>query len=157
MYSIGTIADMMGINASAIRFYDRKGLMPFVERDSAGRRKFKQEDLNFIEVIDCLKKAGVPVKDIAKFIQLCMQGDATLQQRYDYLDQEEQALNDKITAMQAQLDFLQFKKWYYKTAVQAHTEDIHFLPNSRMVDPQARQDYEKLRQKTTDIHDLIDL
>lgn len=157
MYSIGTIADMMGINASAIRFYDRKGLMPFVERDAAGRRKFKQEDLDFLKVIDCLKQSGVPVKDIAKFIQLCMEGDSTLQQRYDYLDHEEDDLNNKIKSMQDQLNFLQFKKWYYKTAVEAKTEDIHFLPNSRMVDPAARKEYDRLRKETKDIHDLIDL
>ncbi|MTV82150.1 MerR family transcriptional regulator [Secundilactobacillus folii] len=157
MYSIGDIAKKMDISTSAIRFYDRKGLLPFVERDEAGRRQFKQEDLNFIEVIECLKKSGVPVKDIAHFIRLCMAGDGTLRERYDYLDKEEAMLNDKIADLQDQLDFLRFKKWYYKTSVQAGTEEIHFLPNTRMVDPKTHAEYEEARQQAKDIHDLIDL
>ncbi|KRL53124.1 MerR family transcriptional regulator [Furfurilactobacillus rossiae] len=157
MYSIGDIANIMGINTSAIRFYDRNGLLPFVQRDKAGRRKFKPEDLNFIEVIDCLKKSGVPVKDIAQFITLCMQGDQTLQERYDYLDDEEEKLSLKIEKMQTQLEFLQYKKWYYKTAIKEGTEDIHFLPNSRMIDPQTRNEFEEKRKVTADIHELTDL
>ncbi|MYV17473.1 MerR family transcriptional regulator [Furfurilactobacillus milii] len=157
MYSIGDIANIMGINTSAIRFYDRNGLLPFVQRDKAGRRKFKPEDLNFIEVIDCLKKSGVPVKDIAQFISLCMQGDQTLQERYDYLDDEEEKLSRKIEKMQTQLEFLQYKKWYYKTAIKEGTEDIHFLPNSRMIDPQTRNEFEEKRKATADIHELTDL
>jgi DNA-binding transcriptional MerR regulator len=52
----------MDINASAIRFYDKKGLLPFVKRDEAGRRKFEQQDMNFLEVIDCLKKVACQSK-----------------------------------------------------------------------------------------------
>lgn len=157
MYSIGEIADKMGINASAIRFYDRKGLMPFVERDQAGRRKFKKQDLNFIEVIDCLKRSGVPVKDIASFIQLCMDGDSTLRERYDFLDGEEQQLTQKIHDLQSQLDFLRFKKWYYKTSVQAGTEDIHFLPGTRTIDPATRKQYQAALAQTNDPQQLITL
>lgn len=157
MYSIGEIADKMGINASAIRFYDKQGLMPFVERDHAGRRKFKKQDMNFIEVIDCLKRSGVPVKDIAKFIQLCIDGDGTLRQRYDFLNSEERQLTAKIQELEAQRDFLRFKKWYYKTAVQAGTEDVHFLPGTRTIDPTTHQQYREAAAQTTDLQQLITL
>ena len=104
-YLIGDVAKKMDINASAIRFYDKKGLLPFVKRDEAGRRKFEQQDMNFLEVIDCLKKSGVPVKDIAHFVRLCMEGDGTLQERYDYLDNEEKDLEQKIADMNDKLAF----------------------------------------------------
>ncbi|GEO73572.1 MerR family transcriptional regulator [Levilactobacillus namurensis DSM 19117] len=157
MYSIGDVAKMMNISTSALRFYDRQGLLPFVERNQAGRRTFKPNDLNFIEVIDCLKKSGVPVKNIASFIQLCMAGDGTLKERYDYLDHQEAVLTDKIQAMQAQLDFLRYKKWYYKTAVEAGTEAVHFLPQTHAVDPETKAQYQRARQNATDLHQLIDL
>ena len=64
-----------------------------------------------------------------------MQGDETLRERYDYLDQEERVLEEKVTEMQKQLDFLRFKKWYYKTSVEAGTEDIHFTEGTKFVDP----------------------
>lgn len=157
MYSIGDVAEIMGVNTSTIRFYDKQGLLPFVERDRAGRRKFKAGDLNFIKVIDCLKKSGVPVKDIAHFIQMCMAGDGTLRDRYDYLDKQEQVLETKIADMQAQLDFLRYKKWYYKTSVEAGTETIHFLPDSKTVDPQTEAIYKAKLQHCTDVDKLISL
>lgn len=157
MYSIGDVAKIMGISTSAIRFYDRKGLLPFVERDAAGRRKFKPNDLNFLEVIDCLKQSGVPIRDIGHFISLCMQGDGTLKQRYDYLDQEEAALQSSIDRMKSQLAFLRYKKWYYKTSVEAGTESIHFAPGSNVVDPKTKSQYQEALQHCSDLRDLIDL
>lgn len=156
-YLIGDVAKKMNINTSAIRFYDKKGLLPFIERDEAGRRKFKQQDMNFLEVIDCLKKSGVPVKDIAHFVRLCMEGDGTLRERYDYLNNEEVNLEKKISDLNDKLAFLRFKKWYYKTSVEAGTEKIHFVPGENLVDPGAKVQYQAELEKTDNIHDLIDL
>lgn len=156
-YLIGDVAKKMNINSSTIRFYDKEGLMPFVQRDAAGRRKFKQQDMNFLEVIDCLKKSGVPVKDIAHFVRLCMEGDGTLQERYDYLDQEEKNLQGKIDELNDKLDFLRFKKWYYKTSVEAGTEKIHFVPGQNLVDPKTKSQYQAQLAKTDNLRDLIDL
>ena len=156
-YLIGDVAKKMNINTSAIRFYDKKGLLPFIERDEAGRRKFKQQDMNFLEVIDCLKKSGVPVKDIAHFVRLCMEGDETLRERYDYLNNEEVNLEKKISDLNDKLAFLRFKKWYYKTSVEAGTEKIHFVPGENLVAPDTKSQYQAELEKTDNIHDLIDL
>lgn len=156
-YSIGEVAARMGTNASTLRYYDKKGLLPFVDRDAAGWRKFKDNDFNFLEVIDCLKRSGVPIKDIGNFIDLCLQGDATLRQRYDYLDQEEAVLADKVREIQAQLDFLRFKKWYYKTAVEAGTEAIHSTPGTNFVAPTTHTEYQAALKKVGDVRQLIDL
>ncbi|GEN94483.1 MerR family transcriptional regulator [Pediococcus ethanolidurans] len=156
-YSIGEVAEKMGTNTSTLRYYDKKGLLPFVDRDTAGRRKFKDNDFNFLEVIDCLKKSGVPIKDIGKFINLCLQGDGTLQERYDYLDKEENVLEKKVQEMQDQLDFLRFKKWYYKTSVEAGTETIHFTPGTNFVDPGTHNQYRAKLKQAKNVHDLINL
>lgn len=156
-YSIGEVAERMGTNTSTLRYYDKQGLLPFVDRNAAGRREFKDNDFNFLEVINCSKKSGVPVKDIGKFINLCLQGDETLRERYDYLDQEERVLEEKVTEMQKQLDFLRFKKWYYKTSVEAGTEDIHFTEGTKFVDPETHQQYRDELKNTKDIHHLINL
>lgn len=59
--------------------------------------------------------------------------------------------------MKNQLDFLRFKKWYYKTSVEAGTEAIHFTPGTRFVDPMTHEQYRNELQKTTNLHELIDL
>lgn len=155
-YTIGEVAEKMNISTSAIRYYDRHGLLPFVDRDENGRRIFKDNDFNFLQVISCLKRSGVPIKIISHFIDLCMQGDSTLKQRYDYLDDEEKVLQEKINNLQAELDYLQYKKWYYKTAIEAGTESVHFTEGTRFVRDNVHDQYEEELKKVDDIKELID-
>ncbi|GEP19652.1 MerR family transcriptional regulator [Pediococcus argentinicus] len=142
IYKIGDIAREMDVSVDAIRYYDKEGLMPFVDRDKAGRRVFKENDMNFIEVIKCMKQSGIPVKEIGTFIDWCMEGDDTLNDRFEFLAEHEAKLEDEIKNLQENLAFLRWKKWYYKTALDAGTEDIHFLPGTREVDPNERKRYE---------------
>lgn len=142
-YKIGDIAKKMNVSVDTIRYYDKEGLMPFVDRDQAGRRVFKENDMNFIEVIQCMKQSGIPVKDIGTFIDWCMTGDSTLQQRYDFLDEHEQQLEREINELQANLNFLRWKKWYYQTALEAGTEAIHFIPGTHDVDPHEHERYQQ--------------
>lgn len=145
-YSIGEIAKKTGITASTIRFYDRHGLLPFVKRDEHGNRQFTDDSLNYLEVITVLKKSGVPVDVIGQFITMCMAGDTTLNQRYDYLREEERRLDDKIQELNEQKEFLKFKQWYYQTAIEAGTESIHFLPGTKNFDPHTKQEYYEQNQ-----------
>lgn len=146
MYKISDIAKEMDVSVDTIRYYDREGLMPFVDRDKGGRRVFKENDMNFIEVIKCMKQSGIPVKEIATFIDWCMAGDDTLGQRYDFLTDHEQKLEAEIEQLQSNLAFLRWKKWYYQTALEAGTEDIHFQPGTNVVDPNERKRYDQLLQ-----------
>ena len=73
-----------------------------------------------------------------------MTGDTTLQARYDFLAKHEQKLMDKMARLQHTLDFLRWKKWYYKTALQAGTESIHYLPGTNHVDPAVHAEFERL-------------
>jgi len=143
-YSIGQVSEKLSISPYTLRYYDKEGLLPFVDRNEAGRRRFKDNDFNFLEVIMCLKEADVPVKQIGDFIDLCMTGDTTLQARYDFLPEHELALEKKMAQLQHTLDFLRWKKWYYKTALQAGTESIHYLPGTNHVDPAVHAEFEKL-------------
>lgn len=141
-YLIGDIATKMGVSPDTLRYYDKEGLLPFAKRNAAGRRIFTDDDLGYIEVIDCLKKSAIPVKEIGRFIEWCMAGDATLPERYDFMVEHEQRLEAKIRSLEANLAFLRFKKWYYQQAKAAGTEAIHFIPGTTQVDPKRHQEYE---------------
>lgn len=140
-YRIGEVAKKLGVPTSTLRFYDKHGLLPFVQRDESGNRRFTDNDLNYLDVITALKRSGVPVETIATFIDLCMQGDTTLEQRYQYLKETELSLADQVHQLELQMAFLKFKKWYYETAINAGTEAIHFLPGTKDFDPKAKQEY----------------
>lgn len=140
-FLIGDITKMYGISQDTLRYYDKAGLLPFVKKNQAGRRVFTEDDLGYIEVIDCLKRSGIPVKEIAKFMDWCVEGDKSLPQRYAFMVEQEIALEKKIIELQAQLDFLRWKKWYYKTANEAATEEIFFKEGTRQVDKKWRKTY----------------
>lgn len=146
-FLIGDISAMYNISQDTLRYYDKAGLLPFVRKNQAGRREFTEDDLGYIEVIDCLKRSGIPVKEIAKFMDWCVEGDQTLPQRYQFMIEQEAALEKKIHELQAQLDFLRWKKWYYKTANKAGTEKVFFKEGTRQVDNKWHQKYLETKRR----------
>jgi DNA-binding transcriptional MerR regulator len=140
-YTIGEIAARYHVTVPTLRYYDESGLLPFVKRNDAGQRVFTDDDLGYLEVIDCLKRSAIPLRDIRQFMQWCVAGDATLPERYQFMIDQEAALEQRIAVLQANLDFLRWKKWYYQHANEAGTEQIFFKPGTTQVDPQWRADY----------------
>jgi len=67
MYSIGQVAEMFGMPISTLRYYDKQGLFPNMERVS-GIRKFSEAKIEALRVIECLKKAGMEIRDIKQFM-----------------------------------------------------------------------------------------
>ncbi|MGC6769455.1 MerR family transcriptional regulator [Enterococcus sp. LJL128] len=143
MYSIGEISKIYGISTDTLRYYDKEGLLPFVKKSPSGRRIFTQDDLGYIEVIECLKKSAIPVKEIAKFMNWCVQGAETLPERYEFIVEQEELLETKIKLLEANLAFLRWKKWYYKKAKDAGTEEIFFEPGTRQVSNKWHKEYLK--------------
>ncbi|MQS52066.1 MerR family transcriptional regulator [Companilactobacillus mishanensis] len=154
-YSIGEVSKRLGITVDTIRYYDKENLIPFVKRDDAGRRKFTDNDMHLMEMIMCLKNAGVPVAEIATFVALRKNGDKSLDERYQLLQDHEKNLKSKISDLQDTLAYLQFKKWYYQTAVNAGTEKIHYEHESNEVHPHILDEYIKVLKKRGDT-DSID-
>ena len=75
-YTVGETAKKMQIAPSTLRYYDKEGLLPFVERSDGGIRMFQESDFEWLALIECLKKTGMSIKDIKSFVDLCVEGDA---------------------------------------------------------------------------------
>lgn len=141
VYSISQVSKELGVTIDTIRYYDRSGLLPFVKRNDIGRREFTDNDIHLMRTIICLKNAGVSVADISKFIEFRLQGDSTLNERYQLLEEHRKDLQQQITDLQDTMSYLKFKEWYYKTAVDAGTETIHFVPGTNEVVPDLDREY----------------
>lgn len=155
-YSIGQVAEKLGVSIDTLRYYDKQGILPFVQRDSAGRRQFTENDLHLMRTIICLKNAGVSVADISKFISLRLIGDATLEERTQLLAAHEQDLQKQINDLQETMSYLKFKKWYYDTAVAAGTEEIHFVPGSNEVKADIAEEYVGYLKKTKQFDEIAE-
>ena len=124
-YSIGEVAKMMGLTIYTLRYYDKEGLLPNLKRTSSGTRIFSDSDIETLKIIECLKTTGVPIKDIKKFIDWCIQGDSTLQQRYDLFVERKTIVEAQLDKIKQTADAINYKCWYYKIALEAGTEAIH--------------------------------
>lgn len=125
IYTIGEMAKRLNIAPSALRYYDKEGLIPFVERSSGGIRMFKEEDVAGLEIIECLKKTGMPIKEIKHFIDCCIEGDKKIDERLAIIEAQRISVLKQMEEMQSMLDMLNYKTWYYQTAQKAGTCAIH--------------------------------
>ena len=124
-YSISEVAKKLNLTAYTLRYYDKEGLMPFVERTPNGTRLFKESDIDALNVIECLKSTGMPIKEIKTFIDWCSDGDSTLQERYDMFLERKAVAEEQLEELNKTMELINHKCKYYKTALDAGTEDIH--------------------------------
>lgn len=123
--TISEAAAKTNLTTHTIRYYDKEGLLPFVERTESGIRYFTDNDLEGLEIINCLKATGMPIKEIKAFINWCVEGDTTLKKRYEMFIERKAAVESQIVELQRTLDRINYKCWYYKTALEAGTEKVH--------------------------------
>lgn len=116
MYTIGQISEMFDLPISTLRYYDKEGLFPDMERQS-GIRRFGEREMEALRVIECLKASGLEIRDIKQFMQWCTEGSATYPQRRQMFEKRKEAVEEEIRQLQRTLDMLCFKCWYYDTAI----------------------------------------
>ena len=121
MYTIGQVSKMFGLPVSTLRYYDKEGLFPDMER-SSGIRRFGQRELEALRVIECLKKSGMEIKDIRQFMAWCAQGSSTYPQRRALFVKQKESVEAEIARMNRVLDMLKFKCWYYEQAIKDGNE-----------------------------------
>ena len=121
-YTIGQVSAPFGLPVSTLRYYDKQGLFPHMERVS-GIRKFSDTEIEALRVIECLKKAGMEIKDIKQFMDWCVEGPSTYPQRRAMFKAQRTHVEAEIERMNRTLDMLKFKCWYYEQAIKDGNED----------------------------------
>lgn len=116
-YSIGQAAKKMGLTAHTLRYYDKEGLLPFVQKTSSGLRKFSDSDLEWLVIIECLKGTGMQIKDIKQYIDWYIEGDSTLQQRFDMFKKQKIRIEEQMAQLQKHLEKIEYKIAFYADAV----------------------------------------
>ena len=124
VYTVGEMTKLLGITASTLRYYDKEGLLPFVERSSGGIRVFQKSDFEGLQVIGCMKKAGMSIKDIRQYIEMALQGDDTIGLRLAMFRHQQEALKQQMEELQRTMQMVDYKCWYYETALGAGTVDV---------------------------------
>ena len=133
VYTVGEMARLLGVPASTLRYYDKEGLLPFVERSSGGIRMFKESDIEWLKVIGCMKKAGMSIKDIKLYIELAMKGNDTIDARLDMFRKQREVLKTQLEELRHTLNVVEYKCWFYETARElGSVEAVQELETSRI-------------------------
>ena len=136
MYTVGEMAKMLGVAASTLRYYDKEGLLPFVERSAGGIRMFRETDIEWLQVIGCMKKAGMSLRDIRQYMELVIQGDDTIDARLEMFRRQRKTLETQMAELQHTMDMVDYKCWYYETAQKTGTiETPKNLPLEQVPEP----------------------
>ena len=122
MYSIGEVSKLFNLPISTLRYYDKEGLFPGMQRDS-GIRKFSPRELEALRVIESLKKSGLEIKDIKQFMEWCTLGSQTYPQRRALFLKQKEQVEAEIARLNQVLDMINYKCWYYEQAIIDGNED----------------------------------
>ena len=114
---IAEVSEKFGLSVDTLRYYERVGLIPPVQRNDGGIRDYNDLDLRRVDFIKCMRSAGLPVEILIDYVTLVQQGDKTIEARKDILIEQRQLLMDKMSKMQKTLDILNHKIEVYEKAV----------------------------------------
>lgn len=123
-YTIKEVSEMTNLSISTLRYYDKMGLLPSLERKQSGYRNFTDGDIEMLKIIDSFKKAGLQIKDMQHYISLVFQGESTLQERYEIFINQERVIEEKIAELEQALKVTRMKIGYYQQAIEAGTESV---------------------------------
>lgn len=116
-YSIKEMSQRTGLSIPTLRFYDKEGLFPNLERKSSNYRTFTDSELDVVKIIECFKKAGLSLKEIKHYMELVKQGPETFEERLQMMQEQLKLLLHEKEELEKSIDLVKRKIAYYDEAV----------------------------------------
>lgn len=114
---IAEVSERYGLSADTLRYYERVGLIPPVNRNDGGIRDYNELDLRRVDFIKCMRGAGLPVEVLIEYMELVQQGDSTIEARKEILIEQRDLVAARLADMQKTLDLLNHKIEVYDQAI----------------------------------------
>ena len=122
--TITEVSKKYGLSADTLRYYERVGLIPKVNRNKSGVRDYTQEDCNWVEFIKCMRAAGLPIEVLIDYVSMFQQGDSTIDARKELLVDQRKVLAKKIEDMNKTLARLDYKIDLYEKGLMMSEKDL---------------------------------
>jgi MerR family transcriptional regulator, aldehyde-responsive regulator len=124
MMKIAEVSERNGISSDTLRYYERIGLIPPVNRNGSGVRDYCEIDVRRVEFIKCMRSAGLPIETLIEYVALVQQGDRTIEARKEILKEQRGLLAARLKEMQKTLEILDHKIEVYENAVLGKEKEI---------------------------------
>ena len=126
--TISEVSKKYNLTADTIRYYEKEGIIPRVQRTKNGIRDFDENTCSWIEFIKCMRNAGLEIETLKKYVTLFKQGKKTIRERKLLLEEQRNKLLEKQKNINATLDRLNYKIKWYEDMEQGKTKDFMEKP-----------------------------
>lgn len=114
--TIKEVSEKYNISAETLRYYERVGVIPPVNRTASGIRDFTAQDIRWVENAKCMRSAGLPIEALIEYQRLCREGDSTFQARCDLLTEQRKILLEQQRKLNETIALLDYKVAKYADA-----------------------------------------
>lgn len=121
---IAEVSEQCEMTPDTLRYYERIGLLPPVNRNQSGIREYSELDIKRVEFIKCMRDAGLPIDVLIAYYRLVQQGDQTIEARQDILIEQRRQLKARMAELQKTLDLLDYKISVYENALVAKEQAL---------------------------------
>lgn len=119
-YSINEFSKLVGLSAHTLRYYEKMGIMPPVQRNWTGHREYNRMDVDWANFIKCLKSTGMPIDRIREYVEMDEEDPQTLPKRRQMLEHQLDHVRDSIAQYQHYCEVLEYKLTFFGE-IAAHT------------------------------------
>ncbi|GGX85933.1 MerR family transcriptional regulator [Streptomyces fructofermentans] len=118
-YTISEVVAFTGLTAHTLRWYERIGLMPHIDRSHTGQRRYTNRDLDWLDLVGKLRLTGMPVAGMVRYAEMVREGDHTYTDRFELLEATRRDVRERIAELQDTLAVLDRKINFYADAGRA--------------------------------------
>ena len=113
MYTVKEVAKLLNLTEHTVRFYTDKGLVPSLQRDKNNNRLFDDESLNWLTGVKYLKECGMSIEDIKSYVDLCLEGGSTIQERYEIIMKQKAIAQAQLEEAKQRAKYMEAKANHY--------------------------------------------
>ena len=125
-----------GLTADTLRYYERIGILPGIGRSESGHRRFTDDDMGWIKLVQCLRATGMPLEDLHRYAELVQQGEDTAAERLDILETHKARIQSEMGELAIALDLVDAKiDGYHALVARGDLVPPDRRPMSRKVRP----------------------
>jgi len=117
MYTVKEVAKLLDLTDHTVRYYTDKGLVPNLQRDKNNNRIFKEDSINWLRGAKNLKKSGMSVEDIKKYVDLCLEGDSTIPERFEMILKQKELVLNQLEEAKLMAEYILNKEKHYRNII----------------------------------------
>jgi DNA-binding transcriptional MerR regulator len=131
-YTAKEASEITGLSTAALRYYEKEGIIPSIYRNELGSRKYSKEDITWVQMIQCLRSANVPVKSIKIYVKLLLEGSSTIDQRINLIEEYKQKMVKDMEYIQNGLNLINSKLSFYEKIKKQNCSNLTYLDEWKM-------------------------